>query len=934
MNNESHLIGRSRLSAQREALGVREVTLLSFITAKNFADLSKIATAISMILKACSTLFLWHELNIIPHSQEEVNDSPMETGEIASGNELTANVGFDDAHAGFSDSRGTASDPLRWDLVKPDASLASFFKRPLKVSELTWQVGDDIFQQIDPWSLYFENKRVINRIANYKLMRAILKVKFVLNGNAFYFGRALASYRPLPNLDNTTLLRPGNFDDLVEASQRPHVYLNPTLSQGGELVLPFFTPQNMLDIPSSQWSTMGKIDIDSLTTLKQANGGNTPINISVFVWCEDIDLVGLTESNPGSIVPQGMDEAQGIISKPASVVAKTASLFTTIPYIGNFATATEIGARAIGSMAALFGFSKPTEPKICPFQPISRQSLAVCDGTENTLKLTVDSKNELSVDPLIGGLDMPDELTILSIAGRESILTKFDWAVGASPETLIFNCIVDPCVTRVSSLTPTEYHMPALAFATFPFTYWKGTLRYRFQFICSGFHKGRVKFVYDPEKTPSGGSTEYNVVYTEIVDLAEKNDFTIDVGWGRSTTWVTHVGVNQTIGSGYSGAFGITPATPLTYNTSSPNNPGNGTLSVYVVNELTTPDSTVFNDIECVVSVCACDDFEVAAPTDLYLSQMGLRSSANANIVPQGADEEMLNLENPVTGSQSIRKFGSDTQKSDLINRIHMGEAVASFRSLLRRYNLSEIMYPASSTNDVELVRFTRTMFPIQGGYTSLTSSDSDLIVDLSLYDAGNVGNYVFANNTLMNYLVRAYGGWRGGVRYTTDTTARGNPAIDNIGDLTWNVGRLASGDYRFNAQQSLRPSDDIFPVDDNPASPNAKSQILRGTLRTAGRSGATRWNTEVNPIQSYEIPYYSQYRFAPGRRGTVYNSDDVYQDSFVLETTMVPGTRINPIYQYVSAAEDFTMFFYLSPPIVYFQYAPQVGNLIPLPGA
>jgi hypothetical protein len=145
-------------------------------------------------------------------------------------------------------------------------------------------------------------------------------------------------------------------------------------------------------------------------------------------------------------------------------------------------------------------------------------------------------------------------------------------------------------------------HMPAVAYATFPFEYWKGSLRYRFQIVCSGYHKGRLKIVYDPYGVPQTATVadpaEYNTAYTEIVDIAECNDFTVDVGWGQNTPWRQHLNFPQILGNSFASASGTTPAPALGLNSANTIGVGNGTLAVYVVNELTVPNSTVTADIE------------------------------------------------------------------------------------------------------------------------------------------------------------------------------------------------------------------------------------------------------------------------------------------------------------------------------------------------
>merc|ERR1711881_122584 len=158
------------------------------------------------------------------------------------------------------------------------------------------------------------------------------------------------------------------FQDVIAASQRPHVYLDPTNSQGGTLTLPFFWYKNALSIPEQEWRDMGDIIIHGMQELKHANGATDQVTVSVFAWAEEVSLSIPTANEPGSLVPQMgeiftpqiQDEyGTGPISRPAGVVAKAAGALSNIPGIGMYARATEMAASTVSSIATMFGYSRP-----------------------------------------------------------------------------------------------------------------------------------------------------------------------------------------------------------------------------------------------------------------------------------------------------------------------------------------------------------------------------------------------------------------------------------------------------------------------------------------------------------------------------------------------------------------------------------------------
>lgn len=337
-----------------------------------------------------------------------------------------------------------------------DATLDNFFSRPLKVASYSWGTGTNLFEQLDPWQLYFENPRVINRITNYHLLRCKLKVRFMLNGNGFHYGRAIASYNPLHTIDEVTQDRSYFIQDVVAASQRPHVYLDPTTSQGGTLTLPFFWYKNALSIPSQEWRNMGDIHIHGMQNLKHANGATDQVTISVFVWAEDVSLSIPTADEPGALSPQmgeifkpqAMDEyGTGPVSRPAGFIAKVAGALSSIAPIAPYAKATQLAASTVSSVATMFGFSRPVVlADIQPYKPTLVGNWANTNMPDSSTKLTLDAKQELTIDPRVMGLGSADEMAFKAIATRESFLTNFGWEVAATTESLLWNSEVCPVI--------------------------------------------------------------------------------------------------------------------------------------------------------------------------------------------------------------------------------------------------------------------------------------------------------------------------------------------------------------------------------------------------------------------------------------------------------------------------------------------------------
>lgn len=786
-----------------------------------------------------------------------------------------------------------------------DASLANFFSRPIKIHDIIWLTTQTGYSYFNPWQLYFENPRVANRISNYNLLRCNLKVKVVVNGNSFLYGRGMLSYIPLSRYDNLTNITSNEPANIVSLSQLPKIFINPTESTGGEMTLPFFYHENYLSIPTSDWSEMGMMVFKTLNELKHANNTSlSTLTVSVFAWCEDVQLSVLTSVDTDVLIPQSgeIDEAnaKGVISGPATRIANIANAMSSIPTIAPYAIATSKFASMTAQMAKLLGYSRPpvtADPQ--PYKPTLTSSLATTTVPDGAAKLTIDDKQELSIDPRIAGLSASDPLDILSIAKRESYLTTFTWETGWNPEVFMWNARVDPVTWAEASLTDALY-LPACAMAALPFKYWTGTLNYRFQVVCSKFHRGRLKVVYDPNFI---ASNEYNTNYIEIVDITEKSDFTISISNGQKRTFLEHH------------LPGVDPITEM-YGTVpfSSTDAGNGVIGVYVVNELTVPSDLGNSDIEINVFISAGDDFQVAVPSDDYMKYVLEPQSGDTTILDMQSGDLLTNeLDAPFQETSSDLGVGKDPLSN--ISSVYFGEAIKSFRTLLKRYTLHEVV----GINDVGFKNLagTRCIYPYHRGNVPNA---------VHISKAGTTADpYNYCSTTLFHWVAAAHSGFRGGMRYKI--IPRGDrdvssPSIIEVERMNFRQGAmyyLNLFNNEFYTTVSKAASAAIIGFDKRLA-PYTRQSLL-------GPLGMHRISSDINPTCEFEVPYYSNQRFFPGKSAD-YTSDFLTSSRHL----NVPGWRFHIFHKgnttsifeiYCATAEDFTPYFFTGLPPIYYEQNP-----------
>lgn len=828
-------------------------------------------------------------------------------------NQSHQNVTFVDGDDPFMMGYKTAVDATRQVQDEEMAPLSEFLSRPIKLLDIAW--ASAINQQINVWELFFSNKRVANRLTNYNLLRATLKVKFVVNGNAFYYGRAIASYMPFCSSDSMTNY---TFDqDLVQLSQLPHVFLNPTTSEGGILTCPFFYNLDYAKIPTSQINELGYVYVKDLVDLNHANDVDfPPVTVSVFAWAEDVQMSVITSRDTETLIPQAGEievaNSSGIVSGPATSIARIANALGRIPYISPYAKATELAASTVSKVASSFGYCRPSITKAPDFVRIlPSSSFALTNTPDTSLKLSVDHKQESTVDPRISGIEEEDMLSIVNIAKRESYCDRFAWQTDDATGTTLYNCRVLPVRWLVGPQN--SYHFTATAMAALPFRFWTGTLNYRFQIVCSGFHKGRLAVSWDPNFV-ADSPPELNTMYSEIIDIADTQDFTISISNGQPYTLIPNV------------APGVQVPSEIASSTrySSFEDWSNGVLHISVLNSLTTPNSAVPNDILVNVFISAGDDFKVFVPWDHFqafvptiavpaaLAALEESPEADDKLEEQAGDiVAVSNNDDNAPVKPDIHDI-HNAESADHTNLVYTGESIPSFRAMIKRYSLwRALQVTTSSTYNFFAANYKYAIYPLQRGRYG---NAPDVAV-------GGV-NYAYVNTLLLHWVTYAFAGFRGNMRYKV------LPRLNN-----WGTSGASMSVSRFSRE--LLNTEYASPYFYTMPAYLSANTMARSVIRTDITNHRTDWQhigtqgmawieTNNSSMLEFEVPFYSQYRFAGTRHLGWTQADTWGLGGFYL---FIKGYFNNQsaFDVYAAAGEDFQAYFFIGLPRMYYEPTPPI---------
>jgi len=566
-----------------------------------------------------------------------------------------------------------------------DVSLDKFLSRPVKILSVAWAQGTNIDTSFDPWKLFLNHTSMKKRIDNYAYMRFDLKLKVVVNASPFYYGAALVSYRPLSNWNVAP--HASSFITMAK-SQRPHIWVYPQENLGGEITLPFLYHKEWLDVTSDTSVTdMGRANfyvVNQLNTVGSGTG-NT-IDVQIFAWAENIRICGATVK----LALQG-DEYQldGPISKPASAIARATGLLAAIPSIAPYATATSIAAETIANIAALFGYTKiPTVANTTAVKNMPFRSFANSDIGDVMDKLSIDSKNELSINSSTIGDPLKDYALITNFLQHSSYLTKFTWTAAQAYETLLWNAYVSPKLSSFTALTQRKLIQgtPMWQISNM-FENWRGDIIFDFKFICTKFHRGRVRIAWDPVGYIGASSNSYTEVNNIIIDISENTSVSVRVPYLQETAYLKVEDVYDNI------QYDTTAldATALA------NGFYNGILAIFVMNEQSSPLTSA--DISVLVTVRGAENLEFANPKEI--SNQLSYFDAQSDFVKEDTDMAL----------------GEPSSVNPHINLIYMGETIKSFRELLQRTNYSDTTVITENVTDTAVAYMYCNRRPIFNGY-------------------------------------------------------------------------------------------------------------------------------------------------------------------------------------------------------------------------
>lgn len=837
----------------------------------------------------------FEQLELIEIQSEPVTDTTVVVSELTTEENLTFSGGTETVPMVLPGAASMMDQGIDQDSI---GALGRFLQRPVMIASFTWN-EDSVFapQYIMPWRLYFDTVQIRNKLTNYARLRCRLKVRFILNASPFYSGSLRASYFPLEPFSGGRVIFGTAASNLIRYSQPPGVYLEPQTMSTAEMTLPFVWEGDWLNTADAEsFSNMGIIGVVQYARLLSANDvTGTGVTVRVYAWAEDVEIAGLTVEPV--MQSDEYEEEQGVISAPASAVGRVARMAANVPMLAPYARAAEFGANAVSGVAKLFGYSNP--PVIEDSMPMTVKSFHALANTDTRVPidvLSIDPKNELALSSATNGYSGEDELGVVYLCGRESFLLGSTWTSSMPLNSLIFSSTVHPglCQEEPAGVI----HTTPMAYFSEMFQYWRGGLKFKFRFIKTKYHRGRVLISWDPNSLITSTFDTETATLSRVVDIENETEVEMVIPYKASLPYL-NCRLDQEVSAS------VTPSIVMdrTFH--------NGTLTMRIQNALTGPAASP--QITVLMFVSACDDFEFQVPNEL---------NDAFTIWPLEQSQPVLENEMP------------QAEKG----QVTLGEKIASIRSVLHRsslwstqvlgamYDESNALYNAGWRRTHNLIK----RVPIGYGYNldgaNWTSTPANQ-------------PFSYNKNHPIDWVLNVFAAYKGSTNITLNVS-RGNTVSGNATEISEFAASRYFTDIVIRPTKQNRTGSTDF---NGTASSSSISRSV--TINAAGapnaavvsgRTGVSLTNTATQAALQVHVPQYVNRRLlvAWGRNrnadftqgGEVYENVDISATWFQQVTPS--STQPWPLVDiYYSAGTDFNPFFFVCTPRLYTLVSPAANN-------
>jgi len=525
------------------------------------------------------------------------------------------------------------------------------------------------------------NSMMGEKLKGYLGFRATTVLRLVVNATRFQQGRYNVQFVPTGGAITGATGNSRNrvnaiTSTLVQRIQLPHVELDLNCDTEAVLKYKFNSAYNFFPISSFTSATslmsFGLFKIYPYSPLV-AGSGSLTCGYTLWGSFEDIELISAAVPQSGRAFSsvkkknetdvEQISSGMGPISSALMRVKNVSDVFTRVPLLSSYASMTSWYSEILAGAASAFGWSKPVNLDFS--QRVTQNYLAYAantDGPDNSFPLSYSYKNQVGKAQGFSGTDV-DEMDFSFLCSIPTFNFIASWTTATTTGSSVMNIPVRPLgllVTRnVTSVGITDagpYQLIANMFEQ-----WRGSMIYKFKFVKTEFHSGRLAVAFSPCSSsftsivPTLAQTAF--LHRQIIDIRECNEFTFVIPFISSTPYKLSTDII-------------------------------GTFIVYVLDPLIAPD-TVSSSVGIILEHCMGPDAEFAVPKGNNMQYV-------MGIAPQSGDP-FSNTESNVCANYRGTIGSSIVPTDECSNSLFcVGERISSLRTLFKLPN--PLVYQAAPT--------------------------------------------------------------------------------------------------------------------------------------------------------------------------------------------------------------------------------------------
>jgi hypothetical protein len=458
-----------------------------------------------------------------------------------------------------------------------------------------------------------------------------LTLTFKLNGTPFHQGMLMVSWiPPCPHTINATV---GRREELETLSGYPHLKLQASSSDSVSLEVPYalWSSRIRRGDYSRPDPIFGTLIIEPVIQLAFATGATSSISMNTWIKFDQVSPSGYTVPEAKLAMtlvstaacqacgtgPCSCTSLQAPPVPPPPAAAAQAQAADPFGAIGGAVGEVMNVANSIGGIMGLF-LDKPVQPtESAKMTRKTASSWAHAVGSTNATALAF---TPTLTDPAVES-ELPERVTLKKVIQTPAIFSTIQISTSFPENDLLFSIPVTPFNPRVQSAgNPYLLAYTPLSYVASAFTYWRGSITYKFQMVSTAFQQMTLAFVWIPDKTTltpitGGYSDNASYVYHKVVEFQSPKEETITIPYlGRQEMKLV-------------GLWNESESTTDRHSREPQMwESWNGVLQVYIVNKM-----TVSNNVPTTVNlVCwqsAGNDMEFHYPSAPNLSAIFPRST-------------------------------------------------------------------------------------------------------------------------------------------------------------------------------------------------------------------------------------------------------------------------------------------------------------------